>query len=388
MKAVVVGGPFPADEAHLLLLAQTVDMVLYGSSYRLSGVRYDPAPPRGVASREFTPRVLVPGMVKRGHLHWTYPQLSRALDQDEPDVVHVISEPWGLLPQQAASWVRRRARSALVIHGCDRIWWHGPSWERAARKLLARRALQASAGFAAESTRAIELARIVGLPPAAATSVIHTNARDPALFHPPEDRSVQRAARKSLGLPLDGIGFGFLGRLVPEKGPLLLRDAWRQIPGPVRTGGWLAFAGEGPLREALAAGALADMRLLGAIGYPDDVRRYLQAIDVLVHPVYKIPSWDEQGGRALVEGMMSGLFVIAANSGAVSETVGDAGVLVEEGDELSLAMTIQGVLKAGPPPALRARARARAISRYSTESVADQLLDLWERSLAVAQARG
>ena len=49
------------------------------------------------------------------------------------------------------------------------------------------------------------------------------------MFRPARDCAERAACRRQLGLPVDGIGVGFMSRLVPEKGPLLFLEALQEL---------------------------------------------------------------------------------------------------------------------------------------------------------------
>jgi glycosyltransferase involved in cell wall biosynthesis len=51
-------------------------------------------------------------------------------------------------------------------------------------------------------------------------------------------------------------------------------------------------------------------------------------------------SWKEQFGHILIEAMASGVPVIGSNSGAIPEVIGDAGIVVPEGDATELRNAI------------------------------------------------
>ena len=372
LRVVHAGGVFPADTSVFAALSDRVELVVYGSDHALDWLTYAPRPPVECPSRTF-PRLLP--TTRGAHMLWLYRGMGAALTEDRPDVVHVVSEPWGLLSQQASTWVRRRD-AALVLHGCDRIWRQGTAPERAAKRVLARRALRRADAYVAESPEAAEQARRHGLSPGALTASVHENPRDPERFRPARDSRERAEARRALGLPVEGAAIGFVGRLVPEKGALLFLDALRRLaPG----GWWFALAGSGPEESVVAERAEAQGgHFLGELGYPDDVSLFCRAVDVLAVPSYRTPDWDDQSPRVVVEGMMSGCVVVGSRSGAIPRMVGDAGIVVAEHDVDDLARGLATALIAARDPGVRHRARAHAISTYSGSAVADRLVAVWQ----------
>jgi glycosyltransferase involved in cell wall biosynthesis len=91
--------------------------------------------------------------------------------------------------------------------------------------------------------------------------------------------------------------------------------------------------------------------------------------------------WEEQFGYVLAEGMAAGLAIVASNSGAIPEVVGDGGHYFSPGDWMGLA----GELAAGPlsrPPAERVAHDPERLERYSTAAMAGRLAAAYDRVLA------
>jgi glycosyltransferase involved in cell wall biosynthesis len=160
-----------------------------------------------------------------------------------------------------------------------------------------------------------------------------------------------------------GDRIGFLGRLVPEKGVLDLVELAPQ----------LLCVGEGPLAGELR-GAGAEVVTARST---QELAEQLARMAVLVAPSRTTTGWKEQFGRMVVEAMAAGVPVVAYASGSLPEVVGDAGVLVPEGDRRRLTAVVRQVLTdAGD---LGERGRARAAARYRWDAVAEQMIDLYER---------
>jgi len=371
MRVVWVGGYFPADKAHLDTLSEQVDITVYGATNARSDLPFQPEPPSSCRSRVFQP------VVSAKPLLYVYRGLSAALDADSPNVIHVVSEPWGTLAIQCARWVSRHPDTALVVHGCDTIWWHGPRVEQVARRRLATMTLRRCAAYAAESSVAISRARESGLGSLKPSAVIHTNPRDPLAFAPPKSPGAQLNAQRSLGLPTGGVGVGFIGRLVPEKGPTLLLDAFRVAEDQLE-GVWLALAGSGDLeRDVRKRADDENHRFLGALSYPDQVAEFYRSIDILVVPSWRTPDWEEQSPRSVIEGLLSGCTVVGADSGAIPEMLGGHGIVFPERDPRALS---KAILRAVAEHGRRKAGREWAISRYSAGAVAQQLLALWTQA--------
>jgi glycosyltransferase involved in cell wall biosynthesis len=114
----------------------------------------------------------------------------------------------------------------------------------------------------------------------------------------------------------------------------------------------------------------------------DDVPAWLSAMDVLSAPSWTTKRWREQFGRMLVEAMACGVTVVASNSGEMPFVVGDAGVIVTEGDDAAWANAIERlVADPGERRALAARGLARARARYAWPLVARQHLAFFDEVL-------
>jgi len=362
------------------LLAEHVDLLVLCSSG--PGRQAAPPAPEGVEVRA----VRAVGR-RTTQLSWMYPSLARELARFQPDVVHVVSEPWGLLAVHASLWVRRHLHVALVLHGCDRIWWHGGRLERAAKRLLVRASLPAAAAFCAETMAVTALARRSGLASTAPVAQIHTNPRDPRVFRPP-GTDERAASRRRLGLPEHGIGLAFTGRLVPEKGPLLLLEAWAAIAPERRGSAWLVLAGGGPLTDEIRerTAGLASGHFLGQVSFPDGVLDLCRAVEIVAVPSYTVDDWDDQSPRTVIEALLSGALIVGSRSGGIPVMLAETGLLVAEHDAEDLRRGLEQALSVAADAVALARASKESVEQgrrqYSTESVAQQLVQLWSRSVS------
>jgi glycosyltransferase involved in cell wall biosynthesis len=148
--------------------------------------------------------------------------------------------------------------------------------------------------------------------------------------------------------------------------------------------GWRPFflvVGTGPRREIDALRQLAtdcgvaDQLVLA--GRQDDVRPYLDASDVFVHP-----SHDEPFGLAIVEAMAMAMPVVACDSGGVPEIVteGRDGLLVPPRSASALAQAL-GRVRALPDKGatLGRAARSTVCARYTPAHAADAASAVWGR---------
>lgn len=141
----------------------------------------------------------------------------------------------------------------------------------------------------------------------------------------------------------DEIVILFVGRLVEEKGIMDLYEAFKNVRNVK-----LRIIGNGPLKSKLKSMTMSD-------GLSDAVKieqknyeampKVYQEADIFVLPSKTTKTWEEQYGMVLVEAMASGLPVIASKTGAISEVIGDWGILVKEGDVEGLTKALVNLLK-------------------------------------------
>lgn len=135
--------------------------------------------------------------------------------------------------------------------------------------------------------------------------------------------------------------FGFLGRLVPEKGLSVLLEACRRLAS---VPGWrLRIAGRAPVGleafEAQAQGLPVEF-----LGFAEP-RAFLRSVDVLAAPSI----WAEPFGLTVVEAFAAGVPVIGSDRGAIGELVGrvDPDWVVAADDPAALAERMARALAAG-----------------------------------------
>jgi glycosyltransferase involved in cell wall biosynthesis len=152
--------------------------------------------------------------------------------------------------------------------------------------------------------------------------------------------ATRRAARTSLGVPVDAFLVGVVARLEPEKGHRHLLAAWPAVSEAIPQA-WLVVAGTGSLDGSLRdqARAMPDEiahRVVFA-GDQTDVPALTAALDLAA-----LPSIREAQGIALLEAMASGVPIVASAVGGIPETVrhGRNGLLVPRADPAALAAAV------------------------------------------------
>jgi glycosyltransferase involved in cell wall biosynthesis len=148
--------------------------------------------------------------------------------------------------------------------------------------------------------------------------------------------------RRSLGLEQKEAVIGFVGWLIPIKGPEYLLKAMDYI-WPEHPETSLVMVGKGDLDVDLRAEALRK-NVNGKVkflGWREDINELMPVFDMLV-----LPSLNEGMGRVLVEAMAAGKPVVASRVGGIPDLVrhGETGYLVPPADEKALADGIKKLL--------------------------------------------
>jgi glycosyltransferase involved in cell wall biosynthesis len=166
------------------------------------------------------------------------------------------------------------------------------------------------------------------------------NGIDPDKFRRQQSREI---ARRKLGIPVDALILGGVGRLDEAKGFVDLIEAVRQMM-PSYPNLYLVIAGSGPLKnqfeEQVQRSGLSDRILL--LGFQSDVQQVLDALDLFV-----LSSWCEACPYAVLEAMASELPVIGTAVGGVPELIEDevTGLIVPARSPRLLSNAINRLMK-------------------------------------------
>ncbi|MDQ6746701.1 MAG: glycosyltransferase family 4 protein, partial [Candidatus Dormibacteraeota bacterium] len=223
---------------------------------------------------------------------WSQVALTRAIDDFKPDLVDVHEEPYFIGGIQATLAARR---IPVVMYAAQtREKFLPPPFG-----YLHSRVLRRVRAFYPCCLEAADLLRRRG-------------------FQGPLEVVPLGVEEELFAVQPTGDRIGFIGHLVVEKGV-------DQLMG---YGSRLLCIGAGPLELDLRA-AGAEVRVARSTA---EIAAALAQMAVLVAPSITTPRTREQFGRALAEAMAAGVPVVAYDTGAFPEVVGDAGIIVEEGD--------------------------------------------------------
>ena len=150
--------------------------------------------------------------------------------------------------------------------------------------------------------------------------------------------------------------------------------------------GFLRIIGGGPERETLEAQAKS-LNISQYVTFIDqlpstEIHQEYHKLDVLVLPSLTRPNWKEQFGRVLVEAMASGVPVIGSDSGAIPGVVGEAGMIIPEGD-ISALVDALATLRDCPDKreALAQLGRERFLANFTHQQIADETVAVYHEML-------
>ncbi len=181
---------------------------------------------------------------------------------------------------------------------------------------------------------------------------------------------------------------GFFGSLIDRKRPFLFLEAAAHIVD--KLGRNLAFAVFGDDREISVADLQHKSQVLGIadqvcfMGFRYPPQRWQAACDLILAPAVREPF-----GRVLVEALLAGTPLIAANAGGHAGIIhpGETGWLVPPDDPVALGEQAVAVLsdRTGTA-ALAKRAQAAAAQRYSVKRHVTKVMAIYDEVLGNAPA--
>jgi glycosyltransferase involved in cell wall biosynthesis len=300
------------------------------------------------------------------HLHY-YPGISRLIERDKWDLVHIDEEPFNFCTYHALKACRRAGLKAVFSTSRDTAHWYPPPFA-----LFEKSVFEGTVGAAAISMGAKDLLRRRGF------------SKPVAVIPHSVDHNVFRkqdagALRRRLGL--DGqFVVGYIGRIIPEKGLDTLINALVLLPKDCM----LLFVGSGPEQPRLEA-MIAELGLSERVRWvpwvpSGEVADYMNAFDVLVLPSRTAPRWQEYFGRVLIEAMACETCVVGSDSGEIPKVIGEAGLVFHEGEERELAERLRRLMEdSALRETFQLRGRERVLEHFTRPKIARQTVSFYER---------
>ena len=297
--------------------------------------------------------------------------LVRIIKTEKPDVVNTHTSKAGILGRMAA----KIARVPLIVHTP-----HGHVFFGHFGQILSRIFLWAERLFAPLTDRVVALTAgeskdymDLNVYPGEIIVTIHSGV-DVEKFKQVPVGVVEK--KRSLGLDQKGLVVGFIGWLLPIKGPMHLlkamEDVWQDHDETA-----LVFIGKGDLdvdlrAEALKTGANGRVNFLG---WRNDIDEIMPIFDIFV-----LPSLNEGMGRVLVEAMAAGKPIVASNVGGIPDLVEHDynGLLVPPGDEKALAASIKQLINDPEKAKMMGQRGRESCHQFSVEAMVDKIDNLYQ----------
>jgi glycosyltransferase involved in cell wall biosynthesis len=294
------------------------------------------------------------------HLHW-YPGLAERVRAFQPHILHIDEEPYNLATWQAMRVARQIGAKTLIFSWQNIRRDYPPpfSWGEGWALTTVNHLLAGT-----QSAAQVWRAKGYGGP----LTVIPQFGVDPDLFQP---------CTAPPGRPFT---IGYVGRLVEEKGIHLLIEAAARLGGEWR----LRLVGSGPYWNTLEslAGRLNVLDRIERVAWVESAAMpaQYQQMDVLAIPSLTRLNWKEQFGRVITEAMSSGVPVIGSDSGAIPDVMGNAGMIVPEGDVESLTDALRKLRdNLAERARLGALGRARVLAHFTHAQVAAATVQVYEQ---------
>lgn len=202
---------------------------------------------------------------------------------------------------------------------------------------------------------------------------------DTAVFSPGEGN------RSRFGIEDDEFVILFVGWLLPRKGIDFLILALHELIHDSRLDDIrfrLLVLGSGPGLDRVEGlidrvGVRDACTLAGSVQY-DEMPGAFRSADLFVLPSIPTPEWQEQFGMSLIEAMACGVPIVSTYTGSISEIAGDAAVLCQPNDFVSLYESIRNLALEGSKRSELAEAgRARAVEHFDLDSYAVNLAQVY-----------
>lgn len=281
-------------------------------------------------------KIIIKKVVFAGKSLHFYPSLWKTLSEINPDIIHVIEEPWTLCMLQVVLWKKIfKSKTKIVFTTFENLSKkHNHIYDKRIEDFTLR-----------DSDLAIVLDE------AMKKILISKGFKKEIKIVPGFALGVDTEVYKKLNisklrkeLSLNKFTIGYSGRFQKEKGVQTLLKAVARLKKDFN----LLLLGWGQYRPEIESLA-KELGLSGKIRIIDEklggkVVSYLNCIDLLVVPSLTTPEWKEQFGRVVPEAMICEIPVITSDSGSLPYITGDAGLVFKEGDADDLKNKIELIM--------------------------------------------
>ncbi|MBI5741902.1 MAG: glycosyltransferase [Nitrospirae bacterium] len=196
--------------------------------------------------------------------------------------------------------------------------------------------------------------------------------------------------RERIALAKEELVVLFIGRMVWEKGVYdFVHAAAKVLNDKSLKGLPLKFlmVGKGPelngVRESAMKSGISN-RFAFIEEYPyQEMYRLHNLADIFVLPSISTKTWQEQFGMVLIESMACGKPVVSTLSGSIPEVVGDAGILVQPNDHISLYEAMRKLITDKDLRRyLGGKALKRAEDEFDSQKTAEKVRAVFEKVMS------
>jgi len=287
----------------------------------------------------------LPTIGLRHNTLFAYRYLARTLDSLHPRLIYIWEEPWSLPVRQVRLWAQSKGIPWLFFSAENRP------------KILPR-------PFASLRNKAFEKASGAIVP----TEEIRDNLMRQGYAGPVYEIPLWITARRRL-IPASHSTVAFIGRFIALKRIDLLLQATALLP-EIK----LRLIGDGPEDTRLRRLA-RQLRIQDRVEFCGHVPNHelentLQGCALVALPTGQNPRQAEQFGKAVLDGILSGLPVLVSDSGHLSHWAREFATvaLANCSSPDALAQSIARTLEAGFPPQALVEAYEKAQKRYGPQA--------------------
>jgi len=281
-------------------------------------------------------KVIFPGYENRGFF---YTSLIKVIKTSEPDIIHLMEEPYSLFSLQTIAAKKIWApKSKIIFYTYDNLSYNYkfPYKLSSVYKQIELFTFR-NADFALCANKE------------AREIILSKGFKKPVkVLYPCFDLSFlkrREVERLKDELSLKGTVIGFAGRILKEKGLDNLLKACSKISEEIS----ILIIGKGNHKDCLIKlanelGISETLKFVDSVKY-SDIPKYLSLLDIFVLPSRTTNKWKEQFGRVIIEAMACEVPVIGSSSGAIPEIIGKNGLIFNENDYIDLKNKILLLIK-------------------------------------------
>jgi glycosyltransferase involved in cell wall biosynthesis len=213
-----------------------------------------------------------------------------------------------------------------------------------------------------------QILRFSGMNPDSILVIPHACPND---IHRVEDEAILHDVRDRLNLSKKFI------LAEAFKNPAVLVKAYNLLPESVKENLEIVFFSRSPNVLPIVNEAV-EMGFAQLLIRPP--RRDLSALYSMAL-VFVFPSWIEGFGIPLLEAMTCGAPIIASNRGSIPEVVGDAGIIIDAEDEMTLAQNIRMLYESEGEQEYYRLLGFNRINEFSWSKISQQVINAYQKAI-------